>query len=216
MRFMQRVLIGALVLHTGSETSRCEHRHVTRPQCRCGIPYRNYQYKTEAPPVKAVSAVAMPIVAQGPNGPIVTDIKVFQVLQPQMTNGHCSISRVTARMHPDGRWSLSLRASQSAIEEEERNSSQPQFFTGAVRPAPYTDHLLRNQFCIKIRGYANAVAPTTDENVAAGPPVMLELEAPKFWVQRGQTREWVCEGSSPAVQEFLPLIDRIQVEFSYY
>jgi hypothetical protein len=211
---VRRTFLGMLIAWCGGATAWAKRFQITRPCRQCGVPQRDYQHGSKAPIVVAVSAIAVPLRADAAATSPET-IRVFQVVdQPTLRNGHCSISRVTVRIHQDRRWSVSCVAEQNVVDDQPL-APAPSFFSGAVPPQPYTAHLLRNQFVIRLRGYANYPVVPNDTAVTAGPPMMFLLEPPPFWVQRGQPRIWSYDGVNADVGEFFLLAQRVEVEFSY-
>ena len=52
-------------------------------------------------------------------------------------------------------------------------------------------------------------------NLLVGTPAVVEFPPMEFVVQRGEPASKTYTGTSAAVRKYLPLIDRIEVEFTY-
>ena len=78
-----------------------------------------------------------------------------------------------------------------------------------------TGHLLRNQFIVKVRGYASYPIATDPLKLAIGKPALVEFPLEPFWVERGKPYSGFATGTSDAVRRNFEFIERIEVEFTY-
>lgn len=200
-------------------------RHRVKPCPLPGIPYLPYQPANAAPKptLTAVSLVrvpATPAAAVIPPGvpavvpAVVAAPQVYQLREPRLQIDHCFLSRVAVTLHADGRYQVSFRADQNPQpgDADVRSPLRP---GEVVNVPPQTTQLRRNLFVLKVRGYG--AFPTFDgrASLTPGQPVLAELPVEPFWVQQGQPYDGFVEGRSDAVRQFLPLIDRVEVEFTY-
>ena len=188
--------------------------HVMRPRVACGLPDRNYEFRNFSLPVTALSFGAPPVAVLGSSIAIETaavPAKLFQFREASLRSEHCSISQMAVRLHSNGNWAISLRADQNP-----RTIEPVEVMTPAMTkedPRLFTEHFLRNQFFVRVRCYAQH-GPGVDEGLL-GKPVMVQLEAPPFWVQRGVPYPLLATGWDGAVEKYYNQIDRVAIEFFY-
>ena len=194
-------------------------RHRVKPCPLPGIPAMPYRTVDAAPKptLTAVSLVRVPATPAPSAVPLMTTdaaLQVFQLRETRLQIDHCFLSRVAVTLHPDGRYQVSFRADQNPMpgDRDVRSPLRP----GEVVNVPLqTTQFRRNLFIVKVRGYG--VFPTLGDrpSLAPGQPVLVELPVEPFWVQRGEPYAGLAEGHSDAVRQFLPLLDRVEVEFTY-
>lgn len=192
-------------------------RVCARPQMRCGLPPRDYQYRLESRTVSALSTIAVPLrkesvvqleAEESPAGSQKLPkrkIKLFQLDKAELVVNQRKISRIAFQLDDHGMWTLSLRG-----DFHER---------GVARTTPYLDdHLKRCQFQVRVRCYANYPIEETASNLTSGKPVMLETCEIKFWVQSGEPYTLWKHGCCQKWygKEYFDLIDRAEIDFCYY
>ena len=183
--------------------------YCTRPWCLTGIPSRDYQYRARSEPKMVLSSTAIFLQQRDGQQHPAKDIKLFQLKQPKVQIGHCSISRVALQLHRNGDWVMSLRADQNPRPE----GAEPE---AATQDGKFTLHLKRNQFVIKVRCYGAYSLDDERADTKTGKPVLLNLKTMKFWVQSGQPYAFWQKGHTCDLQEYFDLIDRVELEFYYY
>lgn len=204
-------------------------RNRVRPCPLPGIPNIPYQPANAAPKptVTAISLIRVPAIAAPtaatlggvplvvPDSPALTaSPQVYQLREPRLQIDHCFLSRVAVTLHADGRYQVSLRADQNPQpgDFDLRSPLKP----GEVVNVPLqTTQLRRNLFVVKVRGYGSFPTFADRASLVPGQPVLVELPVEPFWVQRGEPYDGFAEGRSDAVRQFLPLLDRVEVEFTY-
>ena len=202
-------------------------RHKVRPGTLPGVPCLPYR-PSEVNPRPTVSVVSLIRVPAGPAPsavPLVPAVvpdapgfvgtpQVYQLRETRLQIDHCFLSRIAVTLHPDGRYQVSLRADQNPQpgDADIRSPLRP----GETMNVPLqTTQLRRNLFTVKVRGYGTFPVLGDRPSLAPGQPVLLELPVEQFWVQRGEPYSGFFEGRSDAVRQFLPLLDRVEVEFTY-
>lgn len=185
-------------------------RHCVRPGTLPGIPCLPYRTvdASPKPTVTVVSMVRVPAAATSGTP------WVYQLREPRLQIDHCFLSRAAVTLHPDGRYQVSLRADQNP-QPGDGDLRSPLRQGETLNVPLQTTQLRRNLFVVKVRAYG--VFPDFDGRPPAAPtqPVLVELPVEAFWVQRGEPYSGLFEGRSDAVRQFLPLIDRVEVEFTY-
>lgn len=133
-----------------------------------------------------------------------TVIDLYQLDQARLEIDQCEISQVALQLHDDGQWVLSLRADQN------RRPDDPAM-------AEYNPrlHIQRNQFTIRLRCLGAFKNEPAAGALAAGKPVLVELDPKPFWVENGEPRYVRTGGGSPLVANHFADIDRVEVEFFY-
>jgi len=183
----------------------------TRTQPRCGIPKADYQFGSRSQSTMSVSRTGELVFrnrigtgasVDDPTGRIKKQIKVYQLKLPSLVADHCEISRVAFQVHNNGQWTLSLRADNHAVKQNEENGR-------------FTAHLRRNQFFLKIRCYGSYQVDENSASQSTGKPVLVQLHPPPFWVQREQPYDLHRKGYSEDFKTFYEAIDRVEVEFYY-
>jgi hypothetical protein len=214
-------------------------RYHARPQERCGIPAADYQPPHPPPVVRPVLAVSQvgALVAQPPTTAAAPDaamslqipatartiprVKVYQFVPTSLAIDHCSISRITMTINDRGAWRLNLQADQNPqVTLPAAAVAVPT--TAQARGLPdvrikHTEHLKRNLFVIRLRGYGLYAeplpAPPTPSN--QGKPALMAPPPIEFWVQRGVPFQGVFDGVDGNAATFFDQIDRFELEFSY-
>lgn len=215
-------------------------RYHARPTPLCGLPAADYQPPqpppaalpsllvsspgvviNPPPPAVANGAAAMSLQIADPGDPRAMRLKVFQFPTSGLTVDHCSVSRITLTVRDDGFWRANLRAAQNS------QVTAPGVVAPPVPPTPVrglpavttkeTLYLKRNLFVVRLRGLGLYQEPLPTPTVPSplGKPVLLDLCAIEFWVQRGVPYELVRQGWSPDARAYFDRIDRVELEFSY-
>ena len=78
-----------------------------------------------------------------------------------------------------------------------------------------TAQLKRNQFVVRVRGYANYPNGAATRVAGPTPPAVVELDLEPFWVQKGEPYSGFFTGRAEAVRRYFTAIDRVEVEFTY-
>lgn len=198
--------------------------HRTRPNVRCCIPERLYDYREFSQPARSLSNVALPfqvsVTASGKaadrlDRPLLATgaerrqtIKSFQFVdRSKLQIDHCSISQMSVLLHESGHWTVSLRADQNPLPEQGRKVT-------TIEPTrKFTDHLKRNEFYVTVRCYAGPLTGGTDSLV--GKPLVIPLRIQPFWVQRQEPYQLFETHHDPRIQDYFNLIERVEIEFAY-
>ncbi len=151
----------------------------------------------------------------GGGDPLAPTPMVYQLAASRLQLDHCFLSRVAVSLSADGSYEISFRADQNPVASNDPGSP--------LRPSDaqpawtlQTAQLLRNQFIVKVRGYAAYPLPSTPPNLAPGKPVLVEFPIEPFWVERGKPYSGFVTGvASDALRKKFEFIDRIEVEFTY-
>jgi hypothetical protein len=224
----------AIVAVAGASDGRKKlSRFRTYPKLVCDVPDRAYVHGGPSQPALGISKIGIlvPVADASPADTLPSGHKMYyyQLNQPQLSIDHCSISRVVLSIRDDGYWTLSLRADQNqrsiddtplvavGIPKPPGNTSVPQpgpILPGASPTTKFTDHIKRNLFTIKVRGYA-VYRLEEPADGALGRPVLFELLPDPFWVQRQVPDFRRFHGKKAEIAEFCRTIDRVEVELSY-
>lgn len=204
------VLLGLALATAAGVALASVGRHCTRPGCLPGIPARDYQYRPRSRSVVALSMTSVPLQEVDTQaGEVRGRIHVYQWDESDLKVDHCSISGVVLQFYKDGRWTLSLRGHQNP-------ASEAALGPAAAESGRYTAHLKRNEFVVQFRCYGLYQVGVSSAARSVGKPVLFPLGPLKFWVQRGEPREYVFMGCDDEVREFFDRIDRVELEFYYY
>lgn len=218
-RRVRAVCVGLGVL-AGAAVARAElPRHVAKPRAQWGVP--NYDYRpTPAPaPAATVTAMSLPKLdvtpAALPGQPRRPATAVYQFIEPRLRVDHCFLSRVAVTLHEDGAYQISFRADQNPQPSDDRGS--PLKVGERIETTLQTSQLRRNTFVVKVRGYA--ADPGRPGRVGTTPlaaPALIEFPAMEFVVQKGEpASKSASKEGDPLVKKYFPLIDRVEVEFTY-
>ncbi len=139
-----------------------------------------------------------------PELPRKTVIDLYQLDRPNLQIEHCQISQVALQLHDDGQWVLSLRADQNRRPDE----GQPAAFNPDL-------HIKRNQFFVRLRCLGNFQNEPANASLAAGKPVLVELNPSEFWVENGQPKYVRTGGFNLLVKDYFDDVDRVEIEFFY-
>ena len=185
----------------------------TKPRTVCGIPDYPYSSSTAAKPT-TTAATLVRVPANKLAGATGVGPQVYQLNTLRMQSDHCYLSRVAAAFDESGGYTISFRADQNPVV-----SDDPASPLRADDPTPrwtlQTSQLLRNQFLVTVRGYANDLVDANPLKLAAPKPVLVEFKLDPFWVERGKPYSGKVSGTSDAVRKNFAFIDRLEVEFSY-
>lgn len=189
--------------------------HHVRSRYQCGIPKRNYQYKSQSATKVAISKTAIPQTprpqSEDPNLPPRGDIKTFQLAERTIKLNQCSLSNVAVMLQKDGWMTLSFRADQNP-----RPSTAPGSAIESVESTEtLTSFIKRNEFFVSIRGNGDFSVDEPDPAKTPGKPVLFQHSVKPFWVQREKPYFFFRRIKLPAAKEYYDLIDRIEVEFYY-
>lgn len=191
-------------------------RGVTRPKPACGVP--GYGYSNNAAPrgtVTAVSLVRVPANRLTNTGADPYTPQVYQLKEDRLRVDHCYLSRIAVALHRNGDYEISFRADQNPVPSDDPGSPLK---IGEKSPSEelQTGQLLRNQFFVTFRGYANfPTAAETAQRPVLTKPALFELPLTPFWVQRGKPHSGRYSDNSSAVKRNFEYIERIEVEFTY-
>jgi hypothetical protein len=192
-----------------------EHKPVrrfrTEPQLRCGLPDRDYIHGNQPALALAVSSPVVLVRSPGPPampapaGAI--EYAYYQLAQASVTVDQCSISRVVLTVWDSGDWFLDFRADQNPGTP----IRPPLILPGSTSPTPYTAHIKRNLFMVRVRGFGSALDP----DVSLGRPVLYDIAPEPFWVQRGVPMFPRLHGNDRRIKDAFWTTDRVEVELSY-
>ena len=191
-------------------------RHVAKPRTLPGVP--GYDYRPSnvrpAPTATAISLEKVNVTpAPLPGAPARMTTQVYQLGQARLQVNHCFLSRVAVAFHENGEFQISFRADQNPQPgDDPRSPLKP----GERLDLPLqTTQLKRNTFVVKVRGYAGMPLNPGRPNLVPGAPAVVEFPPMEFVVQRGEPASKTFGGYSAAVEKYFPLVDRIEVEFTY-
>jgi hypothetical protein len=178
----------------------------TRPCYQPGVPDRDYQFGPRSGTAESISSVLLelpPVPGQKVPG---ERLRYYQLGEPRLQLEFCQVTRVAVTLRDSGEWIVSLRG--------EQNQSVPTL-PNSVQPKSNIDFALRNKFRIRVLCYGNF--PVTEKllDKSTGKPVLAQLEAEPFWVQRGVPRDVRMQYWSNDVKSYFDRIDRVLVVFSY-
>jgi hypothetical protein len=191
-------------------------RHIAKPKCVCGIP--GYDYRLDRTPHLTITAISLPKVNITPapeQGQPRRDMTyIYQFREPRLQVDHCFLSRIAVTLHEDGWYQMSFRADQ--------NPQPGDDFRSPLKPGErlettlQTTQLKRNTFVVKFRGYAAAqVTQSRPGSTPLATPAIIEFPAMEFVVERGEPASKAVNAFSHDVKKYFPLIDRVEVEFTY-
>ena len=186
-------------------------RPVTRPRLQPGIPERPYQtLDPSSPPVPlpvvGVSMGPIPITIAGST----KKTKSYAMDRATLITLHCSISQVAFTIDEDGNWIFNCQADQNPWFSREPSRLPPPEIRDELKVE--TNHLLRNEFSIRVRCLGNA--PVGENLKITGRPVLAEIRLDPFWVQRGVPFPVRKEGQHNGLKTYHPAIDRVEIELS--
>jgi hypothetical protein len=203
------ILLGAALAAAAGVAVAGTWCHCMWPRYAPGIPVRNYQYRW---PSETVTALSLDPVADQEVDTEAASANiasyVYQWKDAELTIDHCSISGMTLKLFPDGRWKVSLRAVQNPD-----NVASIQTPDGRAK---YIAHLKGNQFVISLRCFGNYKVRESGAFRTAGKPVLFTLRPPPFWVRKGEPQDYVYEGQHRQIANFFGQVDRVEVGFFYY
>ena len=207
--------LGALAASSPGELPRA----TMKPRPACGIPNYPYAPTPSANAKPTTSAVTLNRIPAnrlpGGGDPLTPTPMVYQLAASRLQLDHCFLSRVAVSLSADGSYEIGFRADQNPVASNDPGSP---LRSSDAQPAwtLQTAQLLRNQFIVKVRGYAAYPLPSTPPNLAPGKPVLVEFPIEPFWVERGKPYSGFISGvASDAVRKKFEFIDRIEVEFTY-
>jgi len=197
--------------------------HRMRPRVHCSLPVREYQFREFSPKQIAISRTALlvplrPEVVRVGDAPLTNlrlgdshQAKVFQFVDnPILRSNHCSVSQMAVVLEETGHWSVSLQADQNPLFPIGNSPLNPT----TIEPTRlFTDHMQRNQFYIRVRGYVTNTP--RQEGQLLGDPVAVQLEVPPFWVQKGRSYPLHATGFSPEASTYFDVITHVELEFFY-
>jgi hypothetical protein len=227
-----QITAAARAVGIGSEPGASRFR--TRPKVVCGLPPGiDYIHGGPNGPALAVSmtALLLPVRDAAADGVLPSGQRAYayQMGQAELRVDHCAISRVALVIRTDGFWTLSLRADQNRPEDRDppliavgrpvvtdATSLAPSrvILPGATATTRFTEHIKRNQFIVRVRGYAFAA---TGSSLDAPParPVLFQLAPDPFWVQRREPRFEKFQDFDVEIAEYVRSVDRVEIELTY-
>jgi hypothetical protein len=137
---------------------------------------------------------------------------VFTLLDEVIRVDHCTLSKVSVAIYPDGKYLVSFRADQNPLPADPLTPTLRTRGT-AIDTGTEAGQFRRNRFYVTVRGYA--ADPLGERTVGATKAAVLELPLDPFWVNRGETYSGKAEGTSEAVKRNFKLIDRVDVDLTY-
>lgn len=188
-------------------------RNVAKPAPVPGLPLYDYR-PTNVRPAATMSAMSLDRVAVTPPGGSAPTMQMYQLRETRLQVDHCFVSRAAVALHPDGSYQISYRADQNpVVGNDPRSPLKP---GERLETGLQTSQLQRNLFVVKVRAYGGAAGASPGRpNLALSAPVLVEFPAEVFWVQRGEPVSKSLTGNLAAVKAYYPLIDRVEVEFTY-
>lgn len=191
-------------------------RHVAKPRCKPGIP--GYDYKpSQVIPAPTITAVSLgkiditPAPLPGQERRIAT--YAYQFREPRLQVDHCFLSRMAVTLHADGAYQISFRADQNPQPVNDlRSPLQP---GERLETVLQTSQLKRNTFVVKFRAYTAAPIAQPAGAIPLATPAIIEFPTMEFVVERGQPASKLLSTCSEDVKKYFPLIDRVEVEFTY-
>ena len=164
-------------------------RFRTQPKVVCGLPPdRDYVHGGASGPALAVSTTALmlPVRDAADDGVLPSGQRAYyyQMSQAELRVDHCAISRVALVIRTDGFWKLSLRADQNRRDDRdptliavgrpvvtETTALAPSrvILPGATATSRFSEHIKRNLFIVRVRGYAVYTTETSLDAPRRGP-----------------------------------------------
>lgn len=193
------------------------HPFHARPQYLPGLPYYDYQYRDRSAQQTVLSTfgLLLPSNLEGQPAPAPGErIRYYQMDTAALKVDHCSLSRVALTLHADGTWIFSARADQNPLMGPDQGQLVPLRPDGPM-VVKFTEHLKRNQFFVKVRGYSAYPVKENLPGVSTGKPALAAITLCPFWVQRGEPYDVMLRGQQADVRQFFHLIDRVEIEFYY-
>ena len=139
-------------------------------------------------------------------------IGTFVLLDEVLRVDHCSLSKVSVVLYPDGAYKITFRADQNPLATDPQADSLKS--TGkSVDTGLNANQFRRNKFYVTVRGYA--ADPLGERGIGATKTAVLEIPLDPFWVSRGETYLGSVEGKSEAVQRNYKLVERVDLDFTY-
>lgn len=144
-------------------------------------------------------------------GPVDTTVATFSLLDQVIRVDHCTLSKVSVALYPDGKFVVAFRADQ--------NPQPADPLAASLRSSVGVDTGLdqvqfrRNKFFVTVRGYA--ADPLGERGIGATKAAVLELPVEPFWVNRGEPYSATVEGMSEAVRRSYTVVERVDVDFTY-
>lgn len=152
------------------------------------------------------------VTTTSPALPTPTSAATFNLLDQVIRVDHCTVSRVSVTLYPDGKYVIAFRADQNPPASDPLTPTLKARGTGldtGLDPAQFR----RNKFTLTVRGYA--ADPLGERGTRGTKAAVLDLPVEPFWVNRGQAYHGLVEGSSEAVRRNYKLVERVDVDFTY-
>jgi hypothetical protein len=146
------------------------------------------------------------------SGPVDTTVATFSLLDQVIRVDHCTLSKVSVALYPDGKFVVAFRADQNPQPADPLARTLTARGTGidtGLDPVQFR----RNKFFVTVRGYA--ADPLGERGIGATKTAVLELPVEPFWVNRGEPYTGLVEGTSEAVRRNYKLVERVDVDFTY-
>lgn len=141
-----------------------------------------------------------------------TSAATFTLLDQVIRVDHCTVSKVSVTLYPDGKYVLAFRADQNPPAADPLTPALKARGTGidtGLDPAQFR----RNKFYLTVRGYA--ADPLGERGTRGTKAAVLDLPVEPFWVNRGEAYHGLVEGTSEAVRRNYKLVERVDVDFTY-
>lgn len=145
------------------------------------------------------------------SGPVDTTVATFSLLDQVIRVDHCTLSKVSVALYPDGKFVVAFRADQNPQPADPlaRTLRSSVGVETGLDPVQFR----RNKFFVTVRGYA--ADPLGERGIGATKAAVLELPVEPFWVNRGEPYPATVEGTSEAVRRNYKLVERVDVDFTY-
>ncbi len=146
------------------------------------------------------------------SGPVDTTVATFSLLDQVIRVDHCTLSKVSVALYPDGKYVIAFRADQNPQPADPLARTLTARGTGidtGLDPVQFR----RNKFFVTVRGYA--ADPLGERGIGATKAAVLELPVEPFWVNRGEPYPATVEGTSEAVRRNFKVVERVDVDFTY-
>ncbi|MEM9412198.1 MAG: hypothetical protein AAGA30_13875 [Planctomycetota bacterium] len=126
-------------------------------------------------------------------------MKQFQWPNTSYQLEHCSISNVSFQLHPDGRWSLSLLATQNGL--------------GSNSDYAWASHIKRNQFGVKMTLFAGGIDSLNSNGQLDGKSAVAQTSQKTFWVEKQQPEQIWLTGQLEIDELSYAAVDRANLQF---
>ena len=147
-----------------------------------------------------------------PTLPTPTSAATFNLLDQVIRVDHCTVSKVSVVLYPDGKYVIAFRADQNPPAADPLTPTLKARGTG-IDTGLDSVQFRRNKFTLTVRGYA--ADPLGERGTRGTKAAVLDLPVEPFWVNRGEAYHGLVEGTSEAVRRSYKLVERVDVDFTY-